>query len=426
MQSLSNLRRTNRRDVLALSAVLVFGLLLRVAYLAFGTGRQPLKSDALQYFEIARNVAAGKGFSNRYPGLLLHATAFRPPGYPLLLSGFFAVFGPSAGLARGINVVLGLGVIALTYGLLRRHVSFTAALAGSLAVAVMPNLIANDTYVLDEPMALCLMLGLIWALLARRWWLSGALCGLLVLTRPSAQFFVLVLAVWVLVRADWRSMLRFVAVAFLVVSPWLVRNWIQVGSPVLVTSNGFNWAAIYSPAAQSAGVFIDPTTNPAYDKDRLLQFDELAWSNTLQSQGVHALEQHPTYVLHVVKYNAEAFFELRPSFNRFAELWDGRDTRILGDTLWVFYLELGIGAFGLVAARRTHLAQLFIIEGAYFTAASLLFIAAPRLRAPLDLALGVGVGLAADWLVQRRTPAPGTAEAGLEPGADRALEDHGT
>jgi len=392
----------NRRDVISVAGITILGLLLRIAYLVFGTGKRPLWSDSAQYFEIAKNMAAGRGFSMQFPGLFIHETAFRPPGYPLLLSGFFAVFGTSAGLARAINVVLGLVVITLTFVVVRRYVGFVAAAVAGLAVAVAPNLIANDTYVLDEPLSLCLLLLLIWSLLARRWWAAGATCGLLILTRPSAQFLIVALVIWLFFRADWRAVLRVVLVAIVVVSPWIVRNWIQLGEPIMVTSNGFNWAAIYSPTAQKSGGFIDPVQNHAYDRDRLLQFDELAWSNTLQTQGIKALEAHPTYIIHVIKNNFSALSEYWPAANDAPDLLDGRDLRVVHDTLWFFYLEVGIGIFGLIVARRTQIAELFIIESAYFGFASVLFVAVPRLRAPLDLSLAVGAGLAADYLVRFR------------------------
>ena len=394
--------RRSRKDIVICAMIVLLGLAVRLAYLIFATGKQPLQSDAIQYFQIASNFAQGHGFSDRYPSLWVHETAFRPPIYPMFLGVFFFFFGPSAGLARGLNVVLGLGTITLTFVVLRRYVSLTAATVAAVVVALSPNLIANDTYVLDEPLSLCFIIVLIWALLARRWWLAGVLSGLLVLTRPSAQFFIVIVAVWVIVNVNWRVALRLVLIAGLVVSPWLIRNWVQLGEPVVVTSNGFNWAAVYSPAAQKAGGFIDPTQNPAYDKNRVLQFNELNWNNVLQSQGIHALLEHPRYELHVLRQNLSFLSDLWPSMNDGPNRLDGRDLRIAHDTVWFFYAEVILGSAGLFLARRQSLAQLFFLEGIYFTAASLVFISVPRLRSPLDLALAVGVGFGADWFVQQR------------------------
>src|SRR5207247_399337 len=87
-------------------------------------------------------------------------------------------------------------------------------------------------------------------------WAGGAL-GLLMLDRASAQWFVVVVAVWVLWRMGWRHALRLVAVAVVVVAPWVVRNAVHVGGPVLVTTNGFNLNATYSNEARESGEFVD-------------------------------------------------------------------------------------------------------------------------------------------------------------------------
>jgi 4-amino-4-deoxy-L-arabinose transferase-like glycosyltransferase len=375
-------------------------LALRLLYLLF-TGHGPLTSDAGQYVVIAKNLATGHGFSAVYPQLTTHETAFRPPLYPMLLAAAYWVFGASAGLARGINVALGVGVVGLTFFVVQRGISRRAAVWAALAVAVMPNLIANDTFALDEPLALLLILLLVNFMLRRRWIWAGAAVGALILTRPSAQFLVLVLAVWVIVQFGWKKMLMFVVTAGLVVTPWVIRNWVQIGTPTIATSNGYNWAAIYSPPAQKLGTFIDPIFDPYFNSQRILQFNEAKWSSYLERVGVDNLERHPTYVEHVVTRNFAAFFELRPSYNVGAESDDGRDLRIVNGTLWVFYIELVVGSAGLLLRWKNEEVRLLFIQAAYFTTASLLFIAAPRLRAPIDLTLAVGVGCFADWAGKR-------------------------
>ena len=89
--------------------------------------------------------------------------------------------------------------------------------------------------------------------------------------------------------------------------------------------------------------------------------------------------------------------ELKPSYNVGAESEDGRDLHIVNGTLWIFYLEVVVGAAGLFLRRKNDAVRLLFIQAAYFTAASLFFIAVPRLRAPIDLTLAVGVGCFAEW-----------------------------
>lgn len=380
-------------------AVCLFALLVRLAYLRV-TGHYPLSSDAAQYHQLAASLVHGHGYAETYPQLAMHETAFRPPLYPLLLAFFYWIFGVSAGLGRAVNVCLGIGVVALTFTTVQRHVSHRAAIGASLAVAVMPNLVANDTFTLDEPLALILILLLLNLLLSKRWLWSGAVTGLLVLTRPSAQYLVLV--VWVIAKANWKRALAFGLAALVVISPWLIRNWVQLGSPVIATSNGFNWAATYSPPAQRAGQSVDPIYDPYFNSMRIDQFDEVVWNDKLQSIGVQNLERHPTILAHVVARNVLQYFDLRPSLSSLGEKDDGRDLAIVDATLWIFYADLIAGVAGPWLLRRRQLVQLVTVQAAYFGLASLLFIAAPRLRAPVDLALAIGVGCLVEWAMARR------------------------
>jgi 4-amino-4-deoxy-L-arabinose transferase-like glycosyltransferase len=382
-----------RRDAGQLAGVALLALVVRVAYLAFASGSIRLHSDAAQYDALARHLAAGDGYVDTYPQLLLHATAFRPPGYPALLSVFYRVFGSSVGLARGLDVAIGVLVVVVAMLLARRELGHRAALATGLALALAPNLVANDTWVGADPLSLLLILALVRVLRDRRFLVAGLVTGLLVLVRPSAQPLPLLIGTWIVWRSGWRRVLPYVGVAVMVVAPWVVRNDIRLGAPVLVTSNGFNLAAMYGPPAQRIHAFVDPLHDPYYQSTRLTQFDEVEWDRTMRRIGLDNLRAHPAQVPRVVAANALATFELRPAANRNAERDDGRRLGVRNATLWVFWLTLAVGAVGLWRGRHEEVVQLVSGIGALFVLGSLFFVAPPRLRAPLDLALAFGVGV---------------------------------
>src|SRR2546429_4029977 len=96
--------------------------------------------------------------------------------------------------------------------------------------------------------------------------------------------------------------------------------------------------------------------------------------------------------------------ELRPDVNESAERSDGRDITVRNVTLPLVYLVTVAGIIGLVRARRRRGAELLLLEGAYFTVVSVAVIAVPRLRAPVDLAAAIGVGLLVAELLTRRAP----------------------
>jgi 4-amino-4-deoxy-L-arabinose transferase-like glycosyltransferase len=367
-------------------------LVARAAYWAWATPDRELLSDASQYHFLATNLAEGRGFVDTFPQLELHATAFRPPAYPFVLSLAYRVLGTEVWVGRALNIGLGIAVVVVLSLLLARQLGHRAAFLGGVAAALMPNLVANDTYVLTEPLSLLLLTILLWQILEDRWLPAGLVCGLLVLTRPSAQYLALVIALWIFMRIGWRRALGFLAVTALIIAPWIGRNWVVMGSPVLVTSNGFNFAAMYSPPAIEVGAFVDPVFNSSFDDQALDRFDEVVWDRNLRELGVRGMLSDPLVVPRVVARNLIAYVELQPSFNAYAEAADGRSEPVKYATLPFFYVVAVAGVIGCWRQRHQPIVIGAVLFGAYFSLASLVFVAPPRLRSPLDLMLCIGVG----------------------------------
>lgn len=390
-----------RRDLLI---VLVVALLARLGYWVFITPDYSPDSDAAQYFDLARNIVNGHGYAMTFPQLELHPTAFRPPGYPYALAAVFKVFGVHMGVGAGraLSLVCGLVAIALVYMLVRRISTPLAAMVAGLCMALYPALIANDTVLLTESMSLALLAGVLLALVARRWPLAAVLCGMLILTRASAQYLMFPLALWVLWQLGWRRALGFLLIVAAVLSPWFIRNQIQLGSPYFVTSNGFNLAGTYSPAARESQRFVDPVVDDRFKKFRLAQFNEGDWQDQLQAFAIIDLRSHPSQVPGVLFRNAQHLFEFTPAFNEWAENADGRNIDFRNATLPLFYVVTALGLFGLIVTRREPSVVLIGAVAAYFVLGSLVLVSPPRLRSPFDLCCCIGVGLAAQWWSVRR------------------------
>lgn len=363
-------------------------------------------SDANQYNQLALNLVNGHGFSDTFPQLMLHPTAWRPPLFPFVLGAVYAVFGPHLFFGQLLNALIGSVAIVLVDRLGARIAGPTAGLVAATVAAVYPELLANDLTTLSEPLSHLLMLGTILLLLQRRLELAGLASGLLVLGRASAQPLVPVLAVWALVHVGWRRALRYTLVAIVVVSPWAIRDWIQLGSPVLVTSNGFNLAAAYSPEARQSGSFVDATKDPRFSATWPLERNEVAWSAALTHLSLSELRRHPSELIQVLGRNARDMFEIRPSTNIPAETLDGRNLDFRRRTIFVFYVVTILGLVGLGTAWRREGARLLVLVAALFTAGSLLIVSPPRLRSPFDLACAIGTGLLVARLRQAGVPGP--------------------
>lgn len=379
-----------------------FALAARAAYWGLATPERVLASDAFQYHFVATNLAEGRGYADIYPQLALHPTAFRPPLYPGLLGAVYGVLWPTPGIGRAVNVVLGVAVVVVLVLLVDRHLGRRSALAAGIVASLYPNFLANDTYVLSEPLASLLILGVIGWALEERWIPAAVAAGLLVLTRPSAPYLVLLFVLYVLLRVGWRRAALVGVVVVAVVSPWVVRNWIRLGSPVLVTSNGFNYAAVYSPAADESGGFVDARLHPAFAESRWDQFDEVRWDRNLRALAVDHVRDDPSLVPEVVARNSGAYLEITPERNEVAERLDGRSRRVRAASYWLLWPLVVVGVYGLVRRRRHPLVVLSMAVGGLFCMGSLLFVTSPRLRTPTEL----GLIVAASALVAARPGDP--------------------
>jgi hypothetical protein len=214
--------------------------------------------------------------------------------------------------------------------------------------------------------------------------------------------------VWLVATVGWRVAARTALAALVVMAPWLSRNWIELGAPVLVTSNGFNLAAMYSPPAQATGHFVDPVFDPRFAALRPLERDEVSWDHALTSDAVRALRAHPGQVATVLRHNLAAMAEVDKRMGPAADRVDHRNPRLQRRTRWLFWLVSALGLAGLVWRRRDRRVQLAAAVCVYLTVASVFVVAPPRLRGPFDALCCLGAGLVvarAVNLLRRRAPA---------------------
>ena len=366
-------------------------LVVRVLYVVIVLRDYVPVSDALHYHTLADAVGDGRGMVHEFPFGYPHPTAFRPPLYPLLLGGVYAVTGTRLGAAQALNVTLGTVVVVLAALMAWRLAGRRAAMVTGLLAAVYPPLVFNDGVPLSEPLGLLLLVVIALLLLDRRAAWAGAASGLLVLTRPSAQFFVVALVGWVLWRLGWRNARSYVLCLALVVAPWVLRNWYRLDSPVLSTSVGFNLNAIYSPESKASGGFVDGFFDPRFAEMRAGISNEAELDAAFRRHALASLREDPMHMLRIAPGTLMNMFEPRAGRNDVAEANDGRNLRLQHLSVpLVGYVLVG-GFAGLWAMRGRGVGPL-TLAAVVFTALSAVSVATPRMRAPLDLACCIGVG----------------------------------
>jgi 4-amino-4-deoxy-L-arabinose transferase-like glycosyltransferase len=199
-----------------------------------GPGMSP---DSVTYLSAARNLAAGRGYTD-FTGQAL--TTF-PPGFPALVALGHVLGASLATAARIVNAASFGAIVVLAWFLVRRHVaSPVVALGATALVAISPALINVSSNAWSEPLFCALVLAFLLALedatvpggrQARSIAITGVLAGLAVLVR-YAGLSLLIVGSLALVAATWREgsrlvirrLAQFWAVGLVLPAAWMVRN----------------------------------------------------------------------------------------------------------------------------------------------------------------------------------------------------------
>jgi 4-amino-4-deoxy-L-arabinose transferase-like glycosyltransferase len=177
-------------------------------------------------------------------------TAYRPPLYPLLLAPCTAL-GPLERLAiAALHVGLGLATVGLVYHLGRRWGLGRFALLAAALVACDPILLVQSTLVMTETaatllavLALVLLTSASERPSAGRAMAAGACLALAVLCRATFLPWAVVAALVLPAMAPtWSGRLKllasFLAAGAIVLAPWMVRNQVRFGRPIVATTHG--------------------------------------------------------------------------------------------------------------------------------------------------------------------------------------------
>lgn len=208
-----------------------------------------LVSDSGGFLQLAQNILAGEGFSQSRAGPFLPSAHF-PPLYPLLLAGSLKI---SSSLLPVIILQIVLGAI-LPFLVYKIGFYFSGregmALMAAGFMALEPTIaIFNLLAMTDTVAVFFLILGGLFFIkifldksVYKYATLAGVCLGLSTLAKPNAQLlgilgFIFLITWFILSQKHARNSLvpgLLFLVSFLVVlSPWLVRNTIQFGTPMV-------------------------------------------------------------------------------------------------------------------------------------------------------------------------------------------------
>ena len=349
-------------------------------------------------------------------------SAYTQPLYGFFLIPIYWIFGRNWWAVGGAQIAVATVTAFLVYAIGTRVLSRRAGTVGAILTTLNPYLVWHDVHlnreVLDQLVAAALILcalvaadrrSVSWATAA------GLFGGLAVLGNVRLIFIPLVVAAYLVIRNGWSwAPVALVVAAALTVTPWVIRNEVEVGCFALTTDGRALWKAnneqTYGLLAQ--GKWIDdvkdppghPFPNPEEARDIYRQSGKKIHVNECANQAYY---QHKAWQF--VRDHPGEKAKLAAQAVRME--WDPRTTasatdsghgaiRSLAQPLYagVLYALALLGIF--VTARR--FVGLAVAVLAYQTLAAVVFVGATRYRVATDFLIALLAAGAIEWALTRR------------------------
>jgi 4-amino-4-deoxy-L-arabinose transferase-like glycosyltransferase len=398
-------------------------VLPRLAVLAYERG-DILRSFTEKSDDFAR-VLVSSGTYGFVPGI---PSAYTQPLYGWFLAGLYWMIERHwlvVGLAQ-IAVAAGTALVVLWTG--RRFLSPRAGLLAALVSTLHPYLVWHDVHVnreiLDQPIGAAAFVLTLLAAERGAVWLGaglGVVLGLGILGNTRLTALPLFLALYLLwSRAGAATVAAVLVLCIATVTPWVVRNKVQVGCYTLTTDGRALWKAnnlnTYSTLAR--GGWIDdvpplpgaPKLTPEFTRDiyqqtgRKIRLDECAQMRLYQHATTRFWKRHPGEKLRLMGQATRMLWDPRPIKTESGpEAGGNARLRTWVEAAYAIPLfALALLGLGAVPRRLLVLALVFLV---YETLAAMLFAGATRYRVPWDFVLALLAAAAVDRFLLRRASA---------------------
>lgn len=260
---------------------------------------------------VGRSIALGQGFSSPYDGNT-GPTAWEPPLYPYLIGGVFKIFGiytqTSAWVLLSINSLFAaltcIPIFLIAHRVFGERIALWSAYSWGLCPYVWywsVRWIWDTTF---TPLVLACIFLLALELQEwpdwRGWALFGALFGVGALGNPTLLAFLPFCGLWIW-RQRYRRGLRSLGgialssvVFFLVLTPWLVRNYEVFGRFVFLRDDfGLQVRLGNGPYADGMLMpYLQPNLN-TLELEKFQRMGELAYSNACKRLAFDWIQAHP-------------------------------------------------------------------------------------------------------------------------------------
>lgn len=394
--------RAKPRQLLLL--ILIAAVLIRIP-VALWMGDQvtvlPGIQDQVSYDALARSLLNGQGYSftkNWYP--------FTPPNtptahwsflYPLYLAGIYAVTGYHPLAARLIQGAVGGALLCfLVYKIGRRVADENTGLVAAGLAAVYGYFIYYNVALMTETLSVVLILITLYLSMELkenpipiRWVGLGLSLGLAALLRQTVLLFAPFLLFWLFTELRARGIRWWyfalpVAIIFLVIIPWTLRNYLVYREFLLLNSNaGY---ALYASNNPNLGIDWRNELVVVPVPEELVGQNEAQLDRALTQKGLEFILADPKRYLWLTLNKTLEYVRFWPSSDssRISNL-----NRVLSFGLYLPFMVLGLG---LSVARWRNFIPLYLFILIH-TGIHLLSWPSPRYRLPVDAVLMVFAGI---------------------------------
>lgn len=259
------------RDYKIIICLFVISLITRIAPVWFvPEDIKAIRSDSLEYNELAKNVLTHKGYIYESKDMPFKGiTAHRTPGYPMFLMFVYKVFGvENFDAARTVQAVILSFIPVLLFLTVKLFLGTGVALvSGIIGVLYKPFIILNfyggPVFLLSENLVVVTFLAAVYFYLAGMkknspglMALAGLFFGITALVRPLFLLFTIfpvMLIFWDSSKPN-RERIKYsailIAASFIVIMPWLMRNYLVFNKVSFSTQFGKVLYAGNNPSAK--------------------------------------------------------------------------------------------------------------------------------------------------------------------------------
>lgn len=337
-------------------------------------------ADSSLYRRLAEGIASGQGFVDAGGD----PTAFVGIGYPTFLALLFQISDSTLFIAL-VQSVIGAATVSLIAWIGGSLGRAKGAWIAGVAAAFYPHLIFWTGYVLTETIYVFLFVGAVATAIvaclgegnrARFAALSGAAFGCAALVRPIALGLGMLFVALAFVLRPYRTRaLVGLAALALVMAPWVIRNAIQLGAPVVTsTESGYVlWQGNSPDATGGTRGYVDTLDFTPLDLSEDLS--EVERDAEYRRQALRWMADNPGQVVALAP---------KKLWNMWRPTYEGAST-INNVVTYATYLPLVVASLiGLYRARRHPVGILLLTAVGYHLVVHGLVTGMIRFRLPVE------------------------------------------